>query len=122
MFRKASERAMVKVRVKAIIKMSIELRPRMWTEAARAGKLQVVRIVPKVKIICWTTTNGGREVAYIEDDAVSGVTLLHHVDEQGVLHSRELKERIQHEQEGPSLREGNDPIPRDEGILLGNRR
>ena len=95
----------------------------MWTEAARTGELQVVRVVQKVKIICWTATNGGREVAYIEDDAVLGVSLLHHVDEQGGLHSKELKERIQHEHEGPSLREGNNPIPPwDEGILLGNRR
>ena len=95
----------------------------MWTEAARAGKLQTVKVVPRVKITCWTATNGGREVAYIEDHAVLGVTLLHYLDEQGGLHSKELKERVQHEQEGPSLREGNNPIPPwDEGILLGNRR
>ena len=84
--------------------------------------MQTIKVVPKVKIICWAT-NGGREVAYIEDDAVLGVSLLHHVDEQGGLHSKELKERIQHEHVGPSLREGNNPIPPwDEGILLGNHR
>ena len=90
---------------------------KMWTDAARTKKLQRVNIVPKVKVICWTTND--REVAYLEDEAGSGVTLLHFIDEEGDLHSTKLKEMIQHENEG-SLNEGIGPY---DGLeVLSNHR
>ena len=50
---------------------------KMWVSALKAKKLPRIKIAPRINIICWTTN--GREVAYIEDEAVAGVTVLHFI-------------------------------------------